>query len=208
MKKILANIRFIPILVFCFLYKKNDRLIMDVKRWCHKDNVSLNRELPLLLFSYKEFRNLFIYRMRHPFESKPHKIFCIWIRLWYRPESTLYIECPDIGGGFYIQHGFATYISAQRIGENCSINQQVTLGHNGLGGSPIIGDRCTIMCGAKVLGEIELGDCTRVGANAVVIRDYKRGHGTLVGVPAVPKKEISKEDLIAGGVEIDETLFD
>lgn len=65
-----------------------------------------------------------------------------------------------------------------------------------------------IMCGAKVLGEIELGDCTRVGANAVVIRDYKRGHGTLVGVPAVPKKEISKQKLFDAGVKIDESLFD
>lgn len=60
----------------------------------------------------------------------------------------------------------------------------------------------------KGFGEVELGECTRVGVNAVVIRNYKRGHGTLVGVPAVAKKEISKEDLLNADVKIDESLFD
>ena len=58
-----------------------------------------------------------------------------------------------------------------------------------------------------MLGNITIGDNVRVGANAVVIKDYKRGHGILVGVPAVPKKEISKEDLKKAGVTIDESLF-
>ena len=123
------------------------------------------------------------------------------------PENTLFIECPDIEGGLYIQHGFATYISAQRIGKNFSVNQQVTIGHNGTGQSPIIGDNCMVMCGAKVLGDITIGNNTRIGANAVVIREYKRGYGVLVGVPAVPKNESSKERLKQLGIEFDETLF-
>ncbi len=61
--------------------------------------------------------------------------------------------------------------------------------------SPIIGDNVMIMCGAKVLGGITIGNNTRIGANAVVIRDYKRGYGVLVGVPAVPKNESTKERL-------------
>ncbi len=205
MRNLFIYIRFLPIAIFSAIYKNNDRLIMDVKRWTNKECVSLNKDLAVLLFNFKEFRNLFIYRNRYP---KAHRVFCHWIKFWYPPEKTLYLECPDIGGGFYIQHGFATYIAAKKIGENCSVNQQVTIGYNGLSKSPIIGDRCMIMCGAKVLGEVELGECTRVGANAVVIRDYKRGHGTLVGVPAVAKKEISKEDLLNAGVKIDESLFD
>ena len=128
--------------------------------------------------------------------------------MFYPPERTLYLECPDIGGGLYIQHGFATYISAQKIGKNFSVNQQVTIGYNGTTGCPIIGDNCMVMCGAKVLGGITIGNCTRIGANAVVIRNYKRGHAILVGVPAVPKKEASKELLLSSGIEIDETLFD
>lgn len=173
---------------------------MDVNRW-DKREVSFNQKTAFLLYTYKEFRNLFIYR------NSNHKLFARWIRLWYPPEKTLYIATPDIGGGFYIQHGFATYISAQRIGENCSVNQQVTIGYNSDGKCPIIGDNCMITCGAKVLGGITIGDCTRIGANAVVIRDYKRGYGVLVGVPARPVKETSKERLLRLGIKINEEDF-
>jgi serine O-acetyltransferase len=206
MKKLLIYIRFIPIVIFYPIFKNNHRLREDVERWI-KPSVeqSYLKRIATLLFTFKEFRNLFVYRNRYP---KTHRLFIYWVKFWYPNEKTLYIECPDIGGGFYIQHGFATYISAEKIGKNCSVNQQVTIGHNGISKSPVIGNQCMIMCGAKVLGDIELGDCTRVGANAVVIRDYKRGHGTLVGVPAVAKKEISKQVLLEYGVQIDESLFD
>lgn len=55
MKKILMYIRFIPICIFGFIYSKNDRLIMDVKRWTNQENISLNRDLAVLLFILKNF---------------------------------------------------------------------------------------------------------------------------------------------------------
>ncbi len=206
MRKVLVYIRFVPILLFWRICCNNQRLLQDVDRWT-KPNIekSYKKRTANLLYRHREFRNLFIYRNRYP---EAHNLFCVWIKLWYPPEKTLYIECPDIDGGFYIQHGFATYISAQKIGRNFSVNQQVTIGHNGQGLSPVIGDNCMVMCGAKVLGDITIGDNTRIGANAVVIRDYKRGHGILVGVPAVPKKEASKELLLDLGYEIDTALFE
>lgn len=206
MRKILAIIRFIPILIFYPIYKNNTLLREDIDRWIKPDlDASYLSRIITLMSSNKEFRNLFIFRNRYP---NPHKIFCRWIALWYPPEKTLYIECPDIGGGFYIQHGFSTYIAAQKIGKNFSVNQQVTIGYNSTKESPIIGDNVMVTCGAKVLGGIVIGDNTRIGANAVVIKDYKRGHGILVGVPAVPKKEASKELLLSLGIEIDESLLD
>lgn len=205
MRNLFIYIRFLPIAIFSVIYKNNDRLIMDVRRWTNKEYVSLNKDLAILLSNFKEFRNLFIYRNRYP---KAHRLFCKWIKFWYPPEKTLYIECPDIGGGFFIQHGFATYIAAKKIGENCSVNQQVTIGYNSGMDCPTLGDNVMVTCGAKVLGGIEIGDNTRIGANAVVLKDYKRGHGILVGVPAVPKKEASKELLLSLGIKIDESLFD
>lgn len=205
MKKLIIYLRYFPIWIFSFLYKDNERLREDVDRWIKSDSLSYNQKIATLLYSLKEFRNLFIYRNRYP---NPHRIFCRWIKLWYPPEKTLYIECPDIGGGFYIQHGFATYIAARKIGKNFSVNQQVTIGYNSGMDCPTIGDNVMVTCGAKVLGGIEIGNCTRIGANAVVIRDYKRGYGVLVGVPAVPKKESSKEKLKSLGIEFDESLFD
>lgn len=156
---------------------------MDVNRW-QKGNESLNGKIANLLFSYREFRNLFIYR------NNTHIIFSRWIKLWYPPEKTLYIVSPDIGGGFYIQHGFATYISAEKIGENCWVNQQVTIGFkDDSGKSPVIGDNVTVSCGAKVLGNIILGNKMVIGANAVVTKSFPQGNCIIAGVPA---KEIRR----------------
>ncbi|MGN1051332.1 MAG: serine acetyltransferase [Acutalibacteraceae bacterium] len=202
MKIILAYIRFIPIMLFSFLYKNNERLQMDSRRWGGNKEVSYNKRYAILMADYREFRNVFIYR------NINHPIFKRWVAFWYPPEKTLFIECPDIGGGLFVQHGFATYISAEKIGKNFSVNQQVTIGFNGSSRCPRIGDNVMVTCGAKVLGDIEIGDNTRIGANAVVLKDYKRGHGILVGIPAVPKKEASKELLKSLGIEIDESLFD
>lgn len=60
MKRIFMYIRFIPICIFGFIYSKSERLIMDVKRWTNQESVSLNKDLAVLLFNFKEFRNLFI----------------------------------------------------------------------------------------------------------------------------------------------------
>ena len=105
------------------------------------------------------------------------------VALFYPPLSTLYLDTSEIGGGLYIQHGFATMVAAKSIGENCWINQQVTIGYNGQGDPPVIGDNVTITCGAKVLGSIHVGNHVVVGANAVVIRDVP-DHCVVGGIPA------------------------
>lgn len=151
----------------------------DLVRWKAILNIGGSDMVALaqLLSSKPEFRNLFIYRNNH------RPIYRCWIALWYRPMNTLYIETPEIGGGLYIQHGFATMITAKSIGENCWINQQVTIGYNGHGDPPVIGNNVMITCGAKVLGDVVIGDGAVIGANAVVIRDVEPG--TVVGgVPA------------------------
>ena len=69
-----------------------------------------------------------------------------------------------------------------RIGINCLIFQQVTLGHAG-SGVPTVGDHVDFGAGAKVLGAITIGDGAVIGANAVVLMDVPPG-ATAVGVPA------------------------
>lgn len=132
--------------------------------------------LAKLLWEYEEYRNLFIYR------NQERWLYRTWVKLVYRPMNTLYIEAGEIGGGLFIQHGFSTVIAAKSIGENCWINQQVTIGYNG-DKSPIIGNNVMITCGAKVLGGITVGDNVVIGANAVVIRDVEVG-AVMGGVPA------------------------
>ena len=101
----------------------------------------------------------------------------------YRGAVALEIHCSEIGGGLCSYHGFATILTAERIGEDCLFAQQVTVGYDDRGGSPRIGDRVRIGAGAIVIGPIEVGDDAVIGAGAVVVKDV--APGTVVGgVPA------------------------
>ena len=171
-------LRFLPVCVG--VNWKDDKLKKDIARWkdvCKLDFFSDWLVLAWLLKTKKEFRNLFIYRNRF------RRFFRWWISLWYRPLETLYLQAGEIGGGLFIQHGFATMLTAESVGENCWINQQVTIGYNGEGRAPIIGNNVMITCGAKVLGPITVGDNAIIGANAVVIRDVEPG-AVMGGIPA------------------------
>ena len=170
-------LRFLGVLPF--VSWKDEKLIKDIERWktiCHIEKSNW-ATAAILLASYKEFRNLFIYRHRY------RRLFRVWIAVVYKPMDTLYILAGEIGGGLFIHHGFSTMIAAKSIGENCWINQQVTIGYNGHGEPPVIGDNVMITCGAKVLGDITVGDNAVIGANAVVIRDVEAG-AVMGGVPA------------------------
>ncbi len=63
-----------------------------------------------------------------------------------------------------------------KLGRDCVIFQQVTIGSNTLSdsvgaGAPTLGDRVYIGAGAKIIGNITIGDNCRIGANAVVYQD-------------------------------------
>lgn len=89
----------------------------------------------------------------------------------------------SIGGGLRLNHGNGVVIhSDAKIGPNCLIFQQVTVGVRGAG-APRIGGHVDIGAGAKILGDITLGDHCKIGANAVVLIDVP-AYGTAVGVPA------------------------
>lgn len=90
----------------------------------------------------------------------------------------------EIGPGLVVHYG-GVYIKA-RMGRNCFISQQVIIGHIGGGkggGVPILGDNVYVGAGAKILGEITIGSNSRIGANAVVIKDVP-DNSVAVGIPA------------------------
>ena len=176
-KRILAAARLL--LILPGIDWRDEKFQKDLARWkrlCHVDGTD-RRAMALLLWDKKEFRNLLIYRNSH------RPLYRRWIGLVYRPMDTLYLETPEIGGGLFIHHGFATMVAAKSIGENCWINQQVTIGYGKGEDPPVIGNDVMITCGAKVLGRITVGDGAVIGANAVVIRDVEPG-AVMGGVPA------------------------
>lgn len=88
----------------------------------------------------------------------------------------------------YLQHGFATIITAKSIGDNVWINQQMTIGHKGES-APVIGNNVRISCGAKILGGVRIGDNVVVGAGAVVVKDVP-SNCVVAGVPAKIIKQL------------------
>ena len=94
-----------------------------------------------------------------------------------------------IGKGLRIHHfGGIILHSTAIVGEYCTIYHGVTLGdRGGHGGAPRVGHRVLIGAGAKLIGEIKVGDDCVIGANAVVHTSVPAQH-LAVGVPATIKK--------------------
>lgn len=90
----------------------------------------------------------------------------------------------DIGGGLLIPHpnGIVIHPDA-RIGVNCLIFQQVTIGTRETAGAPVIEGHVDIGAGAKILGLVRVGAHVRVGANAVVLSNVPSG-SVAIGIPA------------------------
>jgi len=111
-----------------------------------------------------------------------------------------------IGKGFFIDHGMGVVIGETTvIGDNVTLYQGVTLGGTGKERGkrhPNIGNNVVIGAGARILGNITVGDNSYVGANAVVIKDAPN-NSTVVGVPGrVTKQEGKKIDLSLDHVHV------
>ena len=115
MQKLRKILRLFRLLFILPGIKWNDEAFCkDLARWksiLHIDELDI-LALAQILCTKPEFRNLFIYR------NSNRPIYRRWITFWYRPMNMLYIETPKIGGGLYIQHGFATMIAAKSTGNN------------------------------------------------------------------------------------------
>ncbi len=111
-----------------------------------------------------------------------------------------------IGKGLFIDHGMGVVVGETAvIGDNVLLYQGVTLGGTGLVKGkrhPTIGNNVVIGGGAKVLGNITVGDNSYIGANAVVIRDVPP-NSTVVGVPGrITKQDGKKMDISLDHIHI------
>ncbi|MCB0208313.1 MAG: serine acetyltransferase [Anaerolineae bacterium] len=161
----------------------------DTQRWIRPEEVAHPSEVTLvktlnLLVRHPSLQAMLIFRLGSWGRSKGLPFFTITsqqiIYFLYGLEMS---PGADIDGGLYIAHPNGTVISVQRIGENCSIIANVTLGLRNVYAFPTIGNNVFIGAGARVLGGVHVGDNARIGANAVVIKDIPAG-ATAVGVPA------------------------
>jgi serine O-acetyltransferase len=159
---------------------KRDIIEEDLRFWAKAYELSTPRtgnDLIYLFLTFMtrlpEFRNVFYLRIGN----------LSWLLRWMCPPlGSLKIDSRSIGPGLYIQHGDNTFVSAESIGANCWIGRHVVIGFSNLTDRPSIGNNVRIYAGAKIIGNVSVGDNATIGLNTVVMNDVAP-NVTLLGVP-------------------------
>ena len=141
---------------------------------------------PLLYF--KGFHALVTHRFAHELLKQGRRDFALYLQSQSSRIFAVDINpAARIGIGIMLDHGTGIVIGeTATLGDNCSLLQGVTLGGTGKETGdrhPKIGANVMIGAGAKVLGNIKVGDCCRIASGSVVLKDVPR-ETTVAGVPA------------------------
>jgi len=150
-----------------------------------------------ILLTYSGLHAMIFYRLAHLLNRLKLPFLPRWISQLGRWFTGIEIHpAATIGRGFFIDHGMGVVIGETTVvGDNVTLYQGVTLGGTGKEKGkrhPNIGNNVVIGAGAKILGNITIGDNSYVGANAVVIKDVP-DNSTVVGVPGRVTKQDGKK---------------
>lgn len=171
-----------------------------------------------ILLCYPGLHAAWGHRISHWLWRSNFKLLARWVSQMTRALTGIEIHPGAvIGKNFFVDHGMGVV-----IGETAEIGDYVTLYHGvTLGGvslnkgkrHPTLGNHVVVGAGAKVLGDIKIGDNSRIGANAVVVKSVPP-NSVVVGVPgqivqrSQPQPALSRPDLEHGRLPdtIGETL--
>jgi len=140
-----------------------------------------------IVLCYPGFHAVLIHRIAHGVYKRGWFTLARVISQFSRAMTGIEIHPgATIGRRFFIDHGMGIVIGeTSEIGDDVLMYQGVTLGGTGKGTGkrhPTIGNEVIIGTGAKILGNIRVGDHVKVGAGSVVVRSVP-DHSTVVGVP-------------------------
>ena len=177
-------------------------IIYDIKAIKKRDPAARNSIEILLL--YQGLHAIIAHRFAHWFYNR--KLFFIARLISQVSRFFTLIEIhpgAKLGKGILIDHGTGVVIGETAIvGDDCTIYQGVTLGGVGtMQGKrhPTLGKNVTLGAGAKILGSFEVGDNSKIAANAVLLKPIGT-NVTAAGIPARPVKidgiSVSKEENI------------
>lgn len=109
----------------------------------------------------------------------------------------LFPGCAELG--VTINHGKCVISQSAKIGRDCVILSDVTIGGTGGmrdSGAATIGNRVFVGSGARIIGQITIADEVVIGANAVVVKDIFESAITVAGVPAKKIKDRGSREYI------------
>ncbi len=141
---------------------------------------------PLLYF--KGFHALVTHRFAHALWQNGRRDFAFYLQSQASRVFSVDIHpAAKVGVGIMLDHAHSLVFGETcEIGDNVSILHGVTLGGTGKAGGdrhPKVGNNVLIGAGAEVLGNIRIGECSRIAAGSVVVKDVPACK-TVAGVPA------------------------
>ena len=162
-----------------------DNMRRDIDAVLERDPAARSRAE--IVLCYPDIWAVWGHRISHRLWQADHKLAARFLSQVLRWATGIEIHPgATVGAGLFIDHGMGVVIGeTTEIGEDVTLYQGVTLGGTSLAKGkrhPTIGDGVVVGAGAKVLGAIEVGSGSRVGANAVVVKPVPED-AVVVGVP-------------------------
>lgn len=159
---------------------------MDIDAAKRNDPAARNKFV--IWLTYPGVKALSRHRRAHFFWRIRCKLIAEWICQRTKRKTGIEIHpAAKIAPGVFIDHGQGVVIGeTAEVGTGTVLYQGCTLGGTGKQTGkrhPTIGENCVISAGAKILGNITVGDYAKVGAGAVVLKNVP-ARATVVGVPA------------------------
>lgn len=162
--------------------------------------------LEVFLFS-KGFLALQAYRIGHHLHGQGERLLAMFIQARCNERLAIDINpASRIGSGIMLDHGTGIVIGETAVvGDDVSILQGVTLGGTGKEGGdrhPKVRSGVMIGAGAKILGNIEIGEGAKVGAGSIVLHPVQP-HTTVVGNPA---RQVGKPKHARPALDMDQSF--
>ena len=165
-----------------------------------------------VLLTYSGLHAIIMYRITHSLRKMGVPFLPRWLSQVTKFFTGVEIHPgAEIGNGLFIDHGMGVVIGETTIiGDSVTLYQGVTLGGTGKEKGkrhPTLGTNIVVGAGAKVLGNITIGDNSYIGANAVIIKDVPP-NSTVVGVPGrITRQDGKKIDFDLDHIHIVDPLI-
>jgi serine O-acetyltransferase len=165
-----------------------------------------------VVLCYSGLHAVWAYRLTHWLWNHHVRLLARWLSQVARLATGIEIHPgAQIGRRLLIDHGMAVVIGETSIvGDDVTLYQGVTLGGTGKEKGkrhPTVGNGVVVGAGAKLLGNIRIGDNCRVGAGSVVLRSVPHD-STVVGVPGHVILRHGKRVVITDPKQITDPLSD